>query len=284
MPTVATIVDRTRRFLRDWPDLDTTTASLTSSTVTVSIADSTLYTVNKDIEVEQELMTVRALPSGVTLTVKRGAKGTTAASHATSQAVLISPDFSSLDILDALNAAVGAAFPYVYQRVTNTTLTTVASTYEYNVPSVGTGQSYAIPHIHRVEIKENGETKYRDKKDWRIIRAATPILQFRRTQPASATLRLHGYAPFPRLAFTDSLPLQWPENFEDALVTYAAGWLKQSGETGRVKIDTGAIDNREQANRVGSSGAIGTSLLQRFYRDLANCGFSPPYKHLRSVI
>ena len=282
--TVSTMVDRTRRLLRDWPDLDTSTASITASGTTLTVADTTLYTVNQAVELESEAMIVRAIPGGTTLTVKRGAYGSTGASHANSTSVLLGPRFYQVDILDALNAGLSASWPLLYQRVVNTTITTTSNTYEYNVPSVGAGQSFAIPYLYQVDIRESGETKYRKRNDWEVVQGATRAIRFKRTQPASATLRLHGVAPYADLTLTGSLDTNYPAQAEQALVSFAASFLLQSAEANRVRIDTGTIDNREQANRVGASAAIAQVMMQRFYRELQQVAQPPPGKHIKAVM
>lgn len=282
--SVSTLVDRTRRLVRDWPDLDDLTASISSSGTTVTVADSSRYVANQLLEVENETMVIRSIPTATTLTVKRGSHGSTAASHANSTAVLMNPRFRAIDVLDALNAGQQACWPWVYQPVTNTTLTTTANTYEYSVPSVGTGQSQAIPYIYRVDIQESGETKYRERKDWEIVRAATRTLRFKRTQPASATLRLHGYAPFADLTLGGSLSDYFPVQAEPLLCAYAGMYLLQSAESYRVRVDTGTIDNREQANRVGASSNAAAQLRARFYQEIQQVAMPPMTRHVRGII
>lgn len=285
MATVANLVQRTRRLIGDWPDRDSLSASISSSGTTATVADSSIYVENHALELEDEALIIRDIPAGgVTLTVARGRYGSTAVSHANSTTVLINPRFRSVDILDALNAGQQACWPYIYQPVTNTTLTTTASTYEYNVPSVGTGQSQAIPYIYRVDIQESGETKYRERKDWEIISAATRVLRFKRTQPAGATLRLYGYASFADLTLSGSTATAFPVQAENPLCAYAAAYLLQSAEAQRVRVDTGTIDNREQANRVGASASAAAQLMARFYREIQQIGMPPMTRHVRGII
>jgi hypothetical protein len=277
--TVATLIPRVRRFVGDYPELDTLTASVTSSS-TLSVADTTIYARGWAIQVDQEAMLVKALTSATVLTTQRGHAGTTAASHVNSATVLIKPAFLDLEILDALNYALGNTFPYLYRPVLDTSLTTLASTYEYTVPNLG---SVPIPYVSAVEVKESGDTAYRPVRAWEIQRGATPKIQFRRQQTAGGTIRVHGFGPFGRLAVTDSLDTQFPIDCEDLLVTGAGEYLLSSGEARRVRQDVGMPDQRENANRTGSSMQASNALLSRFERALLRKAMPPMPKHVQAT-
>jgi hypothetical protein len=286
--SATTLVNRVRRFVRDNPDYDALTASVSSGGTTLTVADAstTVYSPRWAIEVDQEAMLVRS-GSGTSLTVKRGASGTTAASHASGAAVLIRPQFLSQDILEALNSAIQNSFPLIYRPVLDTSLTTAANTFEYTVPNMpGTynGASIPMPRLSKVELKESGDYDYREVLDWDVLRGTTPKVQFRFEKNASATIRVTGFGPFPDLAFSDSLDALWPVNAEDYLVYYAASYLTASGEAGRVRTDTGAIDNREQANRVGSSMSASNYLFQRAQKRLVDAALPPMPKHVKAVL
>jgi hypothetical protein len=152
----STLIQRTRRYLRDWPDLDALTASVSDTTTTIPVGTGTQFAANWDIEIDSELMIVRSVSSN-NLTVKRGAKGSTAASHASAASVLVRPHFSSVEILDALNRGLDACFPLLYQPVIDESLTILADTYEYTVPSVN---SSPIPYVSTVELKDDGDDDY----------------------------------------------------------------------------------------------------------------------------
>jgi hypothetical protein len=285
--TQQTLIQQTRRLLRDWKDFDSTTASLSNSVTTVNVADSSIYAARWPIEVDQELMMVRALPSGTTLTVERGAMGSTAASHASGAVVLIRPDFYSVEIADALNQGILACFPQIYKPVNDTSLSTADNTYEYTVPNMPgsyNGSTIPIPYVNRLEIKVPGDLTYRPMKRYEILRAATPLIKLRSPYAVGGTLRVSGFGPFPPLAsITDTLDAQWPVAAQYLLPIYAASHLLQSGEAGRVRT-TGPRDDREAANRAGSSMSAGLQLYNRFLRELASCAMPPLPKHVRPVI
>src|SRR5262245_26448044 len=97
--TTAELINRTRRMVKDWPDLDSLTASLSSTASVVSVADGTLYPKNFHIEVDNEVMTVAVAGSGTTFSVRRGAWGSTASTHVTTSEVRIQPAWPNIQIL-----------------------------------------------------------------------------------------------------------------------------------------------------------------------------------------
>lgn len=283
--SLTTLVQRTRRFMGDWPEEDVLTASLSSSASSITVADGTLYAGRSLIEIDSEVLYVTANGSGTSASVRRGLRGSSAASHASSSTVLIRPAFTQLEVIDALNAALEAAFPWVYRQVIDTTLSGSSGVYEYSVPDMTGFTGYSIPYISTIELKSTGDSAYRKAHAWEIIRGATPKIKFRRALDGTETIRINGYGPLPRLAsLSDTLPAQFPPPAEFALIEYAGSYLMASGEARRVRVDRGNIDNREQANQVGSSMRGADALLRRFYARLAQAGMPPMPKHVKSVI
>lgn len=286
MPTsAATLIQRVRRYVGDWPELDTLTASAASTATTLTVADATRYTPNKFIELGAEVLTVTTNAAGTSVGVRRAMRGSTAASHANSATVLLNPSYTSLDILDALNAGIDASFPIVYKPVLDVSLAIDSDVYEYTVPNMPSTTT-PIPIISSVELKESGELDYRATRSWVIRRGATPKIVFKRLFPASATVRVNGYGPFPKLASTaDSLDALWPLNADYPLVEFAASYLLTMGEAQRLRRDANVNDQREQANRTGDSIRASNLLLQRFYAALRNSAAMPPMpRHVRGTI
>lgn len=285
MPTSAdTLIERTRRFLRDWPEEDVLTASISSSGTTLTVADATLYKKNWLLELDQELVTVTADGATTDIPIRRGARGSTAASHVSSTVIVTRPHFFSVEILDALNDGLDACFPLLYRPVANEYTGILADTYEYDLPNMS-GISVAIPYLYEVEVQEPGDDAFRKVRSWEIVRSANPFIKFRRPLVADSTIRLRGYGPFTHLsAITDELDEFFPTQAEHLLPLYAASYLLGSGEAGRVRVDTGVSDNREQANRVGSSLAAGDRLLGRFYTRLNQAAMPPLPRHVKAVL
>lgn len=283
--TGQTLVNRTRRFLRDWPAIDTITASLTSGATTVTVADTTVYKVNWLIEVEQEVMLVKSLSTATLLSVARAQMGSTAATHANASDILVKPAFFAVEILDALNYGLDATFPLLYQNVTDTSLSILADTYEYTIPSLPSPASTPIPLLYKVELKESGDSAYREINDWEVRRGATPKLKLRRLYNTGDTIRLNGYGPFPHLAsVTDTLSSLYPYHAEMPLVEFAGAFLLESGEARRVRVDVGQVDLRENANKVGSSMQASAAILNRFERSILRAAMPPITRHVVSTL
>jgi hypothetical protein len=282
--SLSTLIDRTRRYVRDWPDQDATTASMTSGATSFSVADTSIYRVNWPVEVDQETMIVRALTSSTVLTVRRNAFGSTAASHASGAAVLVDPAFYAVEYIDGLNAGLDATFPALYRQVIDTSLTALNNTYEYTIPNMPSPATQPIPIISGVDINQPGDFAYRPTDRWELRRGATPKIKFRDIPIIGSTIRINGYGPFSHLsAIADTLDAKYPAHAESLLPIYCAGWLLQSGEAGRVRADAGAVDSREQANRTGSSMSAGLQLWQRFRAELGIAAMPPLPRHVVSV-
>ena len=139
MPATGTdLIERTRRFTGDWPETDTMTASIgAGDTVTVAATASDRYHLYQMLQIEDEVMMVKSLPSGAPteVVVKRGLRGTSTANHASGTTVLPSPRFFDIEYLDALNYAIQACWPKIYKVMSDdSSLKFAADTYEYTIP------------------------------------------------------------------------------------------------------------------------------------------------------
>lgn len=287
--TAVSLYQRTRRYLRDQRDIDSITADLTDSSATVTVADTTIYAVRWPIEIDQETMVVRELTDSTTLTVERGAHGSTAAAHTSGTSILVRPSFYGVEILDALNEAVQACYPLIYKPVIDTSLAVETNTWEYTVPDMpGTygGATRPIPIISSIDllISGAGTVPYRPMRAFEVLRGAAPVLKFKWLEIPGSTIRIKGYGPFPDMAdYTGSLDSLWPSEANYLPPIYAAASLLLSGEAGRVRQSSGAVDTREQANRVGSSASIGATLMNRFRQELALSAMPPMPRHVRTA-
>ena len=262
----------------DYGPTDALTVSLSSTATSMTVADSTLYSARWMVQIDSELCYVKSIPSSTVVGLGRGHMGTTAASHANAATITIQPAFADVEYLDALNAALEASFPLLYQRVQDESLSSASQDWEYTIPNLN---GSPIPYLSKVWVKETGDTIFREKRDWRVIRGATPVLVFERDEPAG-TIRLDGFGPFPSLTSSAStLSAQFPPNGEDYLVEYACQRLLTSGEARRVRQDVGAADQRENATRTGSSMAAANAIFNRSERLLRNAALPPMPKHVR---
>lgn len=276
------MIERTRRFLRDWPDLDVTTASLASTGTTVTVADSAIYQINWPIEIDSETMIVRAKPTSTTLTVKRAAYGSTAATHVNSSSVLINPQFFAVEVLDAINYGIDLAFPYYYQETLDTSLSFLADTYEYTIPNL-TSPAIVITRVVGIDLKEANDNAWRPTRAFELRRAGTPKIKFRRIYAAGTQIRVRGYGPFPHLATGDSLHSQFPYVGEYPLVEFAGSYLLESGEARRVRVDRGPLETRENANP-GASMIASERIYTRFRQNLLHTAMPPLPRHVVQVV
>ena len=279
--TVASLIQRVRRRCGDWPEIDVLGASITSSGATVTVSDtaSPRYWKNQRIEIGYETLLVDAVASSTTLTVFRGVHGSTAASYPSGQTVLVQPAFMSMEILDGINDGLDNLWPFFYQDVIDTSLTGDGETYEFTVPSLTT-PAIVLPRLHTVELRQSGLTEYVQTRSFEILRGATPKIKFWFPPPASCNIRLRGYGPLPHVTTADSTHAQLPYMADDLAVNWAVGQLLLSGEARRVRRDTGVIDQREQANRVGASLAASRDWRGTFYQQRSDLAMSPMSRHV----
>ena len=137
MPATGTeLIERTRRFMGDYPETDTTGVSLntTATALTVTTDARNRYHVNQMIQLEKEVVRVAAV-ADTSLTIVRGMRGTTAASHVTALSMLVSPRFFDIEYLDALNYGIQACWPHIYKPMNDdSSLKFATDTYEYTIP------------------------------------------------------------------------------------------------------------------------------------------------------
>ena len=289
--TLQSLVNTTRRYLRDWPVFERLTASMASTDTTVTVADATLYGNRWTIDVDLESMLVTNAPAGTTLTVLRGIRGSTAASHAVGADILMAPNFTSIEIIDAINRGIDASFPYFYLPTQDITVSTTDSTYEYLIPNmVATYDNSAtiqMPVVTKVEVKQTSDLTYRELRRWQIVRGPDGLrkVKFRTAEPALGILRISGYGPFPHLAnATDTLDQSWPKDSQYLPALYAAADLMMSAEAGRDRGDWSAVDRREEANRPLTSLQTGQQLYQRWFREMQASAMPPLPKHFMQPI
>lgn len=132
----ATLIQRIRNLLDDDPYETYSTAIYASGGATVTVPDSGQWSDNVVGEWQDtgEQFLVRATPTGTTLTVKPGHRGTAQAGHPNGTAILQASDFSFASIADAISLTVQSLWPYVW-KVVNTTIVPVAGNTWYALPA-----------------------------------------------------------------------------------------------------------------------------------------------------
>jgi hypothetical protein len=283
MPVTArTLTARSRRFMQDWGDSeDKLTLAAALGDTTITVADSSLYGKGWVFQIEDEALQVNGIASATVVNVRRGVRGTTAAAHANSSAVQVRPHFLNLDYLEALNSAVEACYPWIYKPVVDETIVTVGNTYEYAIPVV---DGLPIRALTRVYYRDPGSFSWLKVMKWDVVRSGATAKIKLGIDLSPASLRLIGFTQIQPFANLDAaLDAAFPPGAEDALVFYAAQYLLASGESRRVREDTGLRDDRESRNAAGSSGRISDQIYQRFLGRLGSSAMQPMPRYVVSV-
>jgi len=288
--TLQTLVQHTRRYLRDWTMFERTGASLSSSASTITVGDATLYGPRWTLDVDIESMLVSSAV-GTTLTVVRGTKGSAPASHASGIDIIVQPTFTSMEIIDAINRGINAAWPYFYLPVIDTSVVALDSTYEYTIPSMpGTylsGTTIQIPVMTKLEVLQTSDLTYRELRRWQVRNGpdGSRIFKLRTAEPVNGIFRITGYGPFGSLTnLTDSLDESWPKDSQYLPALYAAADLMMSSEAGRDRGDFQAVDAREEANRPLTSLQTGMQLMNRWKMETMQSAPPPMPKHFDQPI
>ena len=269
--------------MSDWNEQDALTASVASNATTLTVADGTIYGGGWLVQIDTEALYVTTKGSGTSVTVRRGVRGTTAASHASGATVIIRPAWLDVEILDALNAGIDATFPLLYREVVDTSITTTSGTYEYTIPNLADGVT-PIPYISDIDFKENGDLAYRYIRDFDIKRGSSPIIKFRRYL-SPGNLRIHGFGPLNQLSsLTDTLDTLFPAHAVSLLPQFAAQYLLQTGEARRVRQDVGPRDERENSTPPGAGLNASNQIMQRFQMRLMQAAMPPLKKVVKTAI
>ena len=228
--TALSIVDRVRQLLGDYVQ-DTTqlSAALTDTTgTTLTVADGTVMTEGDWATVDFETMEVTKVLRN-TITVRRGAKGSLAATHLIDAPIRVNYTFPPHVILQAVNESLADAYPQLYKDVTDTSTVVVQNQDLYNVPAT-------MEYLVRVEVQAYTQaTKYIPFRAWDF--ADTQHFRLYGMLPAGLGLRLVGMARFDTLLETGSLDATFPDANASAvgyLVWDAAGRLLMSAQATRV--------------------------------------------------
>lgn len=302
--TLQYLVDETRNFVRDVPDYDqlvgTISASPSSGNVTFQVADNTQYRVRWPVEIDYETFMLRSVGGTTSLTGTRAWRGSAPASHASSAPIQIRPAFYAQEIIDAVNGAIYSVFPWVYQPVVDTSLTVLTNQYQYVVPNLPGYSNYPIPYLYNVEILQPGDFTFRRTRRWQVNRGTVtsgspsssggivstyPVFQFKSLPPIGATIRVHGFGPFPPLVnLTDTLDPLFPPQVAHLLPRLAGARILASAEAGRDRSDVGPVDRREEANRAGSSLQTAMGVLNAAQQEIIHTAMPPMPRHVKAVI
>lgn len=184
--------NRVRRRIRDfYKDSDTLNEAVDTSETDIDVTDGTKYYKGAIIQVDDEVMLVTADPSGNTITVLRGFRGSTAAAHDNAQTVYIVDKFSDFEINSLLDDVIIDGFPILFSYIVDETATTDADALEYDIPTALSGGRVA-----RAFENQGSATK----QDWIPLtidfQSMTKWYLSDRAGAGGRTIRLVGVAPF----------------------------------------------------------------------------------------
>lgn len=251
----STLVERVRDIIGDYGEASAAlTVEAASDATTLSALDFDGFDAGFAIcgyEVV-EITAVNTVASPNTLTVRRGLRGTTAATQAVGTVVRYKAQTSGLQILNNLNAAMGMAYPKLYNEVTGTA-TTVANQQLYDFP---TGVE-AVVRLEVLDPYDASSDNYRPLNNWDHYDENT--IRLYGVVDAGYTLRFIGRAKYTAMTTTGNINADLEELNAQNYLCYMAAALclyEQQARLGRRDSFVGQSDRfSESAPTVSAQSA-----------------------------
>ena len=169
--TTDELVQRVRDSISDYGDVEATaSATLTEDVAlnddTITVDDGTVFDTGDWLYCGWEVMEVKSAPTTQaqnTVEVRRGMRGTVAATHEDGDVVRSNVRFSNVRILRALNGALAGAYPLLFKVVTDLSLSTVDGQQLYELDN-------PVRDIRSVWIESGPGVG-----DYQLCRAAVPL-------------------------------------------------------------------------------------------------------------
>ena len=133
--TLTNLIEDVLEELEDYGTEDILNGAINSSVTTLTSTDSEYkqYKKNTLLEINEELMLVTAAPSSTSITVRRGVRGTTAASHADLDTIRFGPKYKKKKIKRHINMCLTSELQQ--QKTTDASTTSATNTYLYDLPT-----------------------------------------------------------------------------------------------------------------------------------------------------
>ena len=212
--TAASLIEQVRSRLLDYGNGVITLAAAISDTSGTSVSLSSVADVapKQFLLVDSEMLEVVATYDGnpSTVTVVRGARGSTAATHTSGVVTRIDPVFGQHEYLRFLNQALGASFPTLYSVSDSHTGTITANIYEYSIPA-------ACNKLARVEIETSVADVFEVSRQWDYVDNAKIIIEDAGTIPTGRAIRFIGYSTFTMMTVEGSLDTDYPDTDANAI-------------------------------------------------------------------
>jgi hypothetical protein len=251
MSTAArTVVGQVRDVLRDYGDGFTALAAAAGDTIGTLfyVEDVGDITPGMFLQIDDEVVRVgTTYPGGSppSVSIARGQRGTTAATHISGSMVTLQPIWTNVEILRALNQAQDSAFPALYQSVDDSSTTIASGTYEYTVP-------VAMGYLCQVWVESGvGTGLYNMSRMWGRMTSTKIILEDANRYPGRK-LRFVGYGRFSAMTLSGNLDAAFPDTIPNAIeylvVKASSNLLKErQAALGRRDSFIGVTDSFQQA-------------------------------------
>jgi hypothetical protein len=280
---VSTLVDEIRDRLGDYGEGTTALSAAVTSTsaTTMTLDDTTVLHVGDWLLIDNEIVEVVEVD---TTTVRRGARGSTAATHSNGAVVRVNPRVGNHTILSALNAAQAAAYPSLYELVEDTTTVVVTDQYSYDVPS--SGSVYVMDRVFRVEIEsENLDDVYIPLRNWDLDDKHTVRIYDINAWSAGQSIKFVGIKPFDSMTLSGNLDSAFPDTDDNAieyLLLNAQGRLLITVQTRLAARDSfvGMTDSFQAAQPYMSL-SVGTQLIKESKALLKQARMPLPKEYLK---
>lgn len=204
--TVLSLVEELRDQLNDYGEAVTALSSAMTDTTgtTANVSSSSGFEALGFAYCDFEAFEVSATGTG-TLTVRRGARGTAAATHLSGAVVRFNLTWGNQLILNKLNEALDAAYPDLYTLVEDSdSLVTVSDQYVYELPTT-------IDKLYRVEVEsESTSDIYIPCNAWDLIDESHIKIYDINQWNTGQKINLVGIAPFSTATATGNLDSDYP--------------------------------------------------------------------------
>ncbi len=243
--------------------MDVITSSPNTAATSFTSANTAAYKVGNVLAIDQELFFVTAV-GATSITVSRGWRGSTAASHTSGAAVLFNPRFGPAEILDALNEGLRALWPFFFKRISDETITTTADTQaDYALPT-SFGESGFVTHMEMLfpGLSNDGWRPYRWFRHFESSSVRT--ISLIRIPPVGTKLRLIGITSFTTdLTYGGNTDTGLKDPGVAALIIYAQHYLTLISESQRLNSN-GSVNLGAGANPMGANQQLSQYHLTRF--------------------
>ena len=203
--SVLSLITRIDDLLNNYGTKSTSLAAAVTDTTSTSFSVD-LYSVAKagdwatvDGETVEVIATTDATPD--TFTVRRGMRGSTAATHLNGAVVRIQLDFITQRILNALNLAQASAYPQLSSIVSDVTLAVVASQWDYTKPTT-------VDHVRQVWIESSTSGVYNQVHDWDMSTSET--IHLYQTYSTGKAIKVVGMKRFSDMTYAGNLDTAFP--------------------------------------------------------------------------